>query len=203
MYAPRHGTLGGVSEEALAAQADRGLTTVSMRDLTETLCGRDRPTHFAGVCTVVAKLFHIVQPNLAFFGAKDYQQGVVLRRMVYDLNMPLDLVICPTMREPDGLAMSSRNAYLSLEERQQATALYGALRRAEEVIRQSHPPAIDVIREMRDHLKAHAPQGKIDYVQLVDPVTLEDVQHTVNPAVAALAVRIGPARLIDNLRINP
>lgn len=169
--------------------------------LTETLCGRNRPGHFDGVCTVVTKLFHIVQPDLAYFGQKDFQQATILRRMVRDLDFPVDLRICPTVREEDGLARSSRNAYLSPDHRRQAPSLYAALQLAESIIRRDTPPADTVRQAVREHLARHAPAGEIEYVQFVDPQTLADVATTDPPLVVALAVRFGSARLIDNLPI--
>ncbi|MBN1943200.1 MAG: pantoate--beta-alanine ligase [Phycisphaerae bacterium] len=178
------------------------LTTVSVAKLSETLCGRRRPGHFAGVCTVVTKLFNITQPDRAYFGEKDYQQAAILRRMAADLNMPVQIVACPIVREADGLAMSSRNVYLSAGERKQAPALYAALQKARDLVRQDHPPVEDVIRAIREKITAEAPLGEIDYVQLVDPDTLQDVTSTAQPVQAALAVRFGGARLIDNLRLG-
>ncbi|MBS3734191.1 MAG: pantoate--beta-alanine ligase [Phycisphaerae bacterium] len=181
----------------------RSLTTVHVDRLSETLCGADRPGHFDGVCTVVAKLLNIVAPDRAYFGAKDYQQATILRRMVSDLNVPVELVVCPTVREPDGLAVSSRNRYLSAEQRRQAPALHAALQQAAAMIRRDAPPAETVIEAVRAALADGAPDGTIDYVRVVDPETLEDVQRTDRPVVIALAVRLGSARLIDNLRVDP
>ncbi len=178
-------------------------TSVSVAHLSEKLCGRSRPGHFTGVCTVVAKLFNLVQPDRAYFGAKDYQQAVILRRMAEDLNFPVEVVTCPIVREPDGLAISSRNAYLTQEQRLQAPALYAALRHAQAWVRRETPAAAEVIQAIRADLAEHAPLGEVDYVQLVDPETLEDVETTDRPVVTALAVRFGKARLIDNLRIEP
>jgi len=179
-----------------------GKTEVRVRDLGETLCGRSRPGHFAGVCTVVGKLFNIVAPDRAFFGAKDYQQATIIRRMTADLNFPVEIVVCPTVREADGLAMSSRNAYLTPSERQQATALYESLCLAEWMIRQAHPPADEVIAAMRAHLTSRSGGAAVDYVQIVDPDTLQDVQSTSDPVLLALAVRFGQTRLIDNMRVG-
>ena len=187
------------------------------RELTDTLCGRTRPGHFAGVCTVVAKLFHIVQPDRAFFGQKDFQQTVILGRMVRDLALSVEVVVCPTVREADGLAISSRNAYLSAAHRTQAAALHGALRLARDMVhrenrdrhnfrgRKCEPVPIFsavVIEAMRVHLRAQAPAGEIDYIQIVDPETLRDVDTTEGGCVAALAVRFDGARLIDNMRLD-
>jgi pantoate--beta-alanine ligase len=181
---------------------DGGLTTVTVARRSETLCGRSRPGHFAGVCTVVTKLFNITQPNKAYFGAKDYQQVTILRQMAADLNMPIEVVTCPIVREADGLAMSSRNAYLSADERRQAPALSAALQKARALVEKEHPPSAEVIRAIRDHINANAPLGEIDYVQLVDPETLQDVTATDRPVQAAVAVKFGGARLIDNLRLG-
>ncbi len=174
------------------------LTTVQVRELTGTLCGASREGHFQGVCTVVAKLLNIVQPDRAYFGAKDFQQQVVVRRMVEDLNMPVEIVTCPTVREPDGLAMSTRNQYLSPEEREQATSLSSALSLGRQRIEADRPPAGEVIEAMREHLQAGAPDGEVEYLRIVDPATLRDVESTDREVLIALAVRIGQARLIDN-----
>jgi len=182
---------------------DGGLTQVIVSELTETLCGRSRPIHFAGVCTVVAKLLNIIPAQQAYFGDKDYQQAAVIKRMVADLNMPVEIVTCPIVREADGLAMSSRNAYLSADERQQATALYGALQMAGELIAAEHPPAERVLAAIREYLADRAPLGEIDYAQIVDPETLADVVTTERPVQIALAVQFGRARLIDNMRVDP
>lgn len=178
------------------------LTEIRVRELSETLCGRSRPVHFAGVCTMVAKLFNIVPADRAYFGAKDYQQAAIIKRMAGDLNAPVEIVVCPTVRESDGLALSTRNNYLSADERGQAAELYGALSMAAEMIRSSRPPAADVIAAIGRHLAERAPLGEIDYVQIVDPDDLTDVENTDGPAVIALAVRFGGARLIDNMRVD-
>ena len=177
-------------------------TEVSVGQLATTLCGRSRPTHFAGVCTVVAKLLNIVQPDRAYFGAKDFQQVVIIRRMVEDLDFPVEIVRCPTVREPDGLALSSRNEYLSPEERAQAPALARSLQLAERRIRDSAPSADEVTGLIREHLADAAPTGRIDYVQIVDPETLADVEQTTPPVLVALAVGFGRARLIDNVLVD-
>ncbi|HUS90678.1 MAG TPA: pantoate--beta-alanine ligase [Phycisphaerae bacterium] len=185
-----------------AMYAGECLTQVSVARLSETLCGASRPGHFAGVCTVVTKLLHIVQPDRAYFGAKDYQQAAIIRKMVFDLDFPLTVVVCPTVREADGLAMSSRNAYLTPEQRRQAPALYGALKMAEGLIRRERPPADAVQAAVRRYLARHAADGMIDYVQIVDPAELSDVQTTDSAVLIALAVKFGGARLIDNLLVD-
>ncbi|MHC4983115.1 MAG: pantoate--beta-alanine ligase [Planctomycetota bacterium] len=171
------------------------LTTVAVERLARGLCGRSRPTHFPGVCTVVAKLFNIVLPERAYFGAKDFQQAVIIRQMVADLDFPVEIVVCPTVREPDGLAVSSRNAYLTAEERKQATALFGALSLAERMIRRQQPPTARVVEAIRKHLSMHAPDGMVDYAQIVDPEELTDVERTDRPVLVALAVKFGRAVL--------
>lgn len=179
-----------------------GLTTVSMTHLPDRLCGASRPGHFDGVCTIVAKLFNIATPDAAFFGAKDFQQASIIQRMVHDLNMPVDVVVCPTVRESDGLAMSSRNVYLSDEERTQATALHQSLVAAAQAVAQGAAPA-DVIATIREILTRDAPAGEVEYIHLVDPATLTDVETTAGGCRAILAVRFGGARLIDNAWLPP
>ena len=177
-------------------------TMIHVAGLTEHLCGAARPGHFDGVCTVVAKLFNIVIPDVAYFGAKDYQQAVVIRRMVADLDMATELVVCPTVREADGLAASTRNSYLSPAQRTQAPALYGALRAGMDVVRSGGRRADDVAQAVRKHLAKHAPEGCIDYVEVIDPDGLDSVQHIEKSVVIALAVRFGSVRLIDNIRVD-
>lgn len=177
-------------------------TEVRAGELGEVLCGASRPGHFAGVATVVAKLLNIVQPDAAFFGAKDFQQTVIIRRMVEDLDIPVRIVVCPTVREADGLAMSSRNAYLTPAERSQAPALHEALQRAEAMIRGGAAKAGDVAAAVRETLAARAPGGTVDYVKIVDPSALADVELARPPVLVALAVRFSRARLIDNVLVE-
>ena len=150
----------------------------------------------------MAKLLNIVQPDRAYFGNKDFQQAAIIERMVLDLDFPVEIVRCSIVREPDGLAMSTRNGYLSPDERSQAPALHKSLQLAEDMIRQSHRPADEVIAAMRAHLGAQAPSGEVEYIQIVDPVTLADVESTAGGVVIALAVRFGVARLIDNTVVD-
>ncbi len=177
-------------------------TYVTQERLTEPLCGARRPGHFRGVTTVCAKLFNIVRPHKAYFGLKDYQQCKVIQRMVADLNMDLEIVPCPIVREPDGLAMSSRNKYLSPEERRQATCLYEAIQKAQELVRGGERRAAALIDAMREVIERR-PAARIDYVAVVDPETLEDVDTVDREARAALAVFVGQARLIDNDALRP
>lgn len=177
-------------------------TTVHVAGLTERLCGSFRPGHFDGVCTVVAKLFNTVGPDVAYFGAKDYQQAMVVRRMVADLNMQVRVEVCPTVREKLGLAMSTRNACLSAEERAQAGALYESLELARRLIQEGGRSPAEITQAVRAHLAARAPLGTIDYVEIVDPDSLSNVELAERPVVVAVAVRFPAARLIDNMRVD-
>lgn len=172
-------------------------TFVDMNRLTKGLCGKTRPTHFSGVCTVVSKLFHIVTPDRAYFGEKDAQQLAVIRRMVRDMNFDIDIVGCPIVREPDGLAMSSRNTYLSEEERKAALVLHQALTLGEEMMRAGERDAGKIRQAMVDKLERE-PLAKIDYVEIVDSDTLEKTEQIASSVLAAMAVYIGKTRLIDN-----
>ncbi len=177
-------------------------TTVHVAKLTETLCGPHRPGHFDGVTTVVAKLLNIVQPDAAYFGRKDAQQLAVIRRMVRDLDMPVEIIGCDTVREPDGLALSSRNRYLSDDQRRRAVCLYQALCRARELIESGERDPRRVVAEMRRIVDAAEPDG-VDYIEIVDPDDCQPVERIERPVLVALAVRIGPARLIDNMTLAP
>jgi pantoate--beta-alanine ligase len=172
-------------------------TYVVQEGLTQVLEGRSRPTHFRGVLTVVCKLFGIVPADRAYFGQKDFQQTVVIRRMVRDLNLPVTVRVMPTVREPDGVAMSSRNAYLSKDERRQATCLYGALTEARRLYQAGETDAAALRRAMEEVI-ARAPLARPDYVEVVDAETLAPVARATDGAVAVLAVRLGATRLIDN-----
>jgi pantoate--beta-alanine ligase len=172
-------------------------TTVEVRELSAPLCGRSRPGHFAGVASVVTKLFHLTLPHVAVFGQKDFQQLALIRRMVRDLDFGIEVVGMPIVREPDGLAMSSRNAYLSPDERAQATCLSGGLRAAAELHRSGERRAPALLAAARAPIEA-APLARIDYVELRDAETLADVERAERPAVLAMAVFFGRTRLIDN-----
>lgn len=171
-------------------------------ELSRVLCGVSRPDHFRGVATVVAKLFNIVQPDVAVFGQKDYQQAKIVERMVHDLSFPVRIVVSPTMRECDGLAMSSRNAYLSPGERIEAVCLSRALQLAGSMCSEGIRDA-DRIREAMVKIIGSQPSAAIDYVEIVDPETLKPVVSIQARALIALAVRIGRTRLIDNAIIGP
>jgi len=170
---------------------------VSVGKLTQHLCGLSRPTHFDGVTTVVAKLFNITKPHVAVFGQKDFQQLTVVSRMVKDLNMDLRIVGVPTYREPDGLAMSSRNTYLNAEERKSALCLKKSLDLARNMVDKGESRCATIKKAIEDTVRSH-PYTQIDYVNLCDPVTLEDVDLLDDETLLALAVRVGNTRLIDN-----
>jgi pantoate--beta-alanine ligase len=173
-------------------------TWVDVQQLTERLEGASRPGHFRGVATVVAKLFNIVEPTRAYFGQKDAQQLMVIRRMVSDLNMNLQVVAVPTVREPDGLAMSSRNTYLSPGERQAALVLWQALSLAKQLWFEGERDAQNIRRKMAS-LIGSEPLAQIDYISLADAESLEELAQIDRPALVSLAVRIGKTRLIDNI----
>jgi pantoate--beta-alanine ligase len=171
---------------------------VEVDTITQRLEGASRPTHFKGVTTVCMKLFNIVQPTRAYFGQKDAQQVIVIRRMVTDLNMNLEVVNCPTFREPDGLAMSSRNTYLNPEERGAATVLYRSLQLAEKLWIQGEKDATRIRQEMH-HLIQQQPLASIDYISIADNETLEELDDIRPPVLVSLAVKIGKPRLLDNI----
>jgi pantoate--beta-alanine ligase len=177
---------------------DNFQTHVEVERVTQHLCGISRPGHFRGVTTIVAKLFNIVKPHLALFGQKDYQQLVTIKRMVEDLNMDIEIIGVPTVRERDGLAMSSRNTYLSPKKRKEAAKLYRALREGEELFRQSERNAAVILTTVREIIEEAKPTT-IDYIKICDAHTLEDIEEIKNEAIIAVAVQIGKTRLIDNI----
>jgi pantoate--beta-alanine ligase len=180
------------------------LTTVRVEGLTEPYEGGPRPTHFAGVTTIVTKLLHVVEPDRAYFGEKDFQQLAVIRRMVADLDFRVRVVGCPIVREPDGLAMSSRNAYLSPAQREQALALSRALLAVRDGWRGPHAGDVGWARDTLATMLDGAPGVVPDYADVVDPETLEPLGGTVDgPAQAIAAVRVGTTRLLDNVRLDP
>jgi len=170
-------------------------------EMPKQLCGKTRPIHFRGVCTVVSKLFHIVQPDKAFFGQKDAQQLAIIRRMVRDLSFGIEIVGCPIVREPDGLALSSRNSYLNPQERQAALVLSQAVALGQKLIREGETSAKAVEEAMTAHIQAE-PLARIDYVSLVDGVTMLPVEKAAPGVLAAMAVYIGKTRLIDNFTVE-
>ncbi len=178
------------------------LTTITMRGITDDLEGFHRPGHFDGVLTIVAKLFHVVQPDVAVFGQKDAQQAAAIRRMVADLDFPIEIVVGPTVREPDGLALSSRNAFLSSADRLEALALHAALDRASSLAREGIDDADRLLEAIREELSRH-PDVAVDYVAIVERDSFRPVRRLSVPAVAAVAARIGGTRLIDNVVLEP
>jgi pantoate--beta-alanine ligase len=164
--------------------------------------GASRPGHFRGVCTVVLKLFNIIAPDFAYLGQKDFQQTVVIRQMAADLNLPVAFVVCPTVREPDGLAISSRNAYLDAEDRQAAPVLYRSLYNARQMFRNGETRAAELFAALHAVIRGE-PRAFLDYAAIVDSASLEPIQQVASGNVALLAARVGPVRLIDNLILGP
>jgi pantoate--beta-alanine ligase len=180
---------------------DNALTSVHITGLSEVLCGKTRPIHFNGVCTVVSKLFNIVQPDRAYFGQKDAQQLCVIKKMVKDLNFDIEIVPCPIIREADGLAKSSRNTYLNAEERKAALCLSQSLKAAKELIASGETDAKAVVAKAVEIISSQS-LAKIDYVELVDLNTLQTIDKVKAPCLMAEAVYIGKTRLIDNFIIE-
>jgi pantoate--beta-alanine ligase len=176
-------------------------TFVTVEGLGDKLCGRSRPGHFRGVATVVTKLFHIVEPDYAFFGQKDAAQAVILRSLVRDLLLDIEIVVCPIVREPDGLALSSRNAYLSPVQRRQALVLYRALMRVQMLADQGERDAAKLAAAGRAVI-AEEPEVRLDYFEIVDPETLEPVEDISKGALVAVAAFVGNTRLIDNILLH-
>ena len=174
------------------------VTYVTVEGLSEKLCGRSRPGHFRGVATVVAKLFHILEPDLAFFGQKDAAQATIIRRMVRDLNLPIEIVVCPIIREPDGLAMSSRNVYLRPEERKAAPVLNRSLTETKNRFDQGERNARKLIAAGK-RVMAQESRVRLDYFEIVDPDTLDPVLEVTRSALVAIAALVGNTRLIDNI----
>jgi pantoate--beta-alanine ligase len=180
---------------------EENLTWVNVEKLTKPLCGQFRPGHFQGVTTICSKLFNIVTPDIAIFGQKDAQQVIVIRRMVADLNMPLEIVICPTVRESNGLAVSSRNKYLTEQQKQDATNIYKSLQECRRMIDAGIKNTSEIIFEMNKILQ-QVPSIEIEYISIVDAETLENIDRIGSQVLAAVAGRIGPARLIDNILVD-
>jgi pantoate--beta-alanine ligase len=180
---------------------ERSLITFQIEKLADRLCGARRPGHFNGVVLVVSKLFNIVQPDIAVFGQKDAQQLIIIKRLVQDLNFPVRIISAPTVREPDGLAMSSRNVYLSPTQRAQSTVLYKSLQRAKALIESGERDAKRVIAEM-ERVIATASEAKIDYIEIVRVSDLQPIEKLDGLVLIALAVYFGKARLIDNIILD-
>lgn len=178
------------------------VTWVNVEGLNDRLDGKSRPGHFRGVATVVAKLFNILNPDVAFFGQKDAAQVAVIRRMVRDLNMPVEIQVCPIVREPDGLALSSRNAYLSAEERRNALALFRSLRQIKAAFEKGECNTAALMEAGRAEL-AKTPAVRLDYLEIVDPDNLTPISEITTPTLAAVAAFVGKTRLIDNIILEP
>jgi pantoate--beta-alanine ligase len=179
-----------------------GVTWVTVEALSEKLDGRSRPGHFRGVTTVVSKLFHIVEPDWAFFGQKDAAQVAVIRRMVRDLKFAVEIVVCPIVREADGLAMSSRNAYLSPQERKQALVLHRSLKRVQSMVNAGEGVAAKLAAAGREEFLSE-PAVRLDYFEIVNPDTLDPVENVSGGALVAVAAYVGATRLIDNFVVRP
>jgi len=173
------------------------VTWVTVEGMGDRLCGKSRPGHFRGVTTVVAKLFNIIEPDIAFFGQKDAAQHAIIRRMVRDLDLPVAIEICPIVREPDGLALSSRNAYLSAAERKLALVLHRSLSRVQKLFDTGERDSAKLTAAARDEF-ASEPVARLDYFEIVNPEALDPVTNISTPALAAVAAFIGKTRLIDN-----
>jgi pantoate--beta-alanine ligase len=178
------------------------VTFVTVEGLSERLCGKSRPGHFRGVTTVVSKLFHITQPDLAFFGQKDAAQVAIIQRMVRDLNLSVEIVPCPIVREADGLAMSSRNAYLSAQERKSALVLSRSLAQVKKLFEQGERCTAK-LGAAGKQVFAEEPSVRLDYLEIVGPETLEPVEHLSNSVLVAVAAFVGGTRLIDNVVLTP
>jgi len=180
---------------------NQSVTWVEVEGLSQRLCGRSRPGHFRGVTTVVSKLFHIVEPDLAFFGQKDAAQAAIIRRMVRDLNFQVEVIVCPIVREPDGLAMSSRNVYLNAEERKSALALYRALQQIRSSFEAGKRDSAR-LNAVGQQVLAHEPGVRLDYLEIVNPETLEALPEISSAALVAVAGFVGTTRLIDNILLT-
>jgi len=181
---------------------ERFSTYIDVREISDKLCGIFRPGHFTGVATVVSKLFNIVKPSRAYFGQKDFQQTVIIKRMVEDLNMDVDLIICPTFREPNGLAMSSRNIYLSSDERASAAVIYRTLLSASQLIKSGGSNPADVKKHIINELMSNPFVKEIQYAGVYDMDTLEEITEFKKENLLAAAVKIGKAKLIDNMIVD-
>ena len=176
-------------------------TYVDVDGLSDKLCGRSRPKHFRGVATIVTKLFNIIGPDKAFFGQKDYQQAIIIKRLASDLNLGVDIIVMPTVREADGLAMSSRNSYLNSNERDAARILYRSLMSAEAMIRSGKTSSEEVRAKMEVFIASEG-SAKIEYISIADPGNLEDIDVIAGDVLVAIAVWIGKTRLIDNIIVK-
>ena len=188
--------------DSSAMYAPSHATWVEVPELAKALCGASRPGHFRGVCTVVLKLFNLAQPNIALFGEKDRQQLCIIRKMASDLDLPLEVRGCPTVREPDGLALSSRNRRLNSQERQQAAHIIKGLRLAEELLRNGETSAAKLDAAVRDYWRVQIPNGEVDYLEFVHLDTLAPADPVKTQVIAAAAIKFSQARLIDNILLE-
>jgi pantoate--beta-alanine ligase len=188
--------------EVAAMYPEEFLTHIEVEKISEKLCGSFRPGHFRGVATVVTKLFNIVKPTSAYFGQKDFQQTVVIKQMVKDLDMNIDIVICPTVRERDGLAMSSRNMYLDVKQREAATIIYKTLLEASALIKSGIINGKYIQKIMQEKILKDPAVTNIDYIGVYDPVMLEEIYEIKKEVLLAAAIRMGDTRLIDNMLVN-
>ncbi|AUG57795.1 MAG TPA: pantoate--beta-alanine ligase [Ruminiclostridium sp.] len=177
------------------------MTYVNVEKITDSLCGKSRPGHFRGVTTIVNKLFNIVEPDRAYFGQKDAQQALVIKKMVEDLNMNVEVIVCPIVREEDGLAMSSRNAYLSDEERKSAAILYESLLEAKEMVEMGERDGKKIVGHIKNKIESKT-NAEIDYIEVVKASTLENADILEGEILIALAVKFGQTRLIDNITLS-
>lgn len=188
--------------DANSIYGDNYQTYVSLETLPNYLCGMSRPVHFRGVSTVVTKLFNIVKPHVAIFGQKDFQQLAIIRQMTLDLNFDIEIIGAPTVREADGLAMSSRNSYLTQEQRVSALCLIKSLQKARELVKNGEKNSETLVKAVTDIIVSN-PETSIDYLSICDPVSLENVSVIEKPVLFALAVKVGNTRLIDNMVLEP
>jgi pantoate--beta-alanine ligase len=181
--------------------AERFLTYVEVDEISGRLCGAFRPGHFRGVATVVTKLLNIVQPTRVYFGQKDFQQSIIIKQLVRDLNFDVDVILCPTMRDQDGLAMSSRNVYLTREQRKAATVIYKCLKAASDLIESGITDGLYIQKFMQDRILKEPLVSSIDYAGVYDPETMVDVPVIKGDIVLAVALKVGNTRLIDNMLV--
>ncbi len=177
-------------------------TWVNVPKLSQYLCGKSRPGHFQGVCTIVLKLFNLINPHIAVFGEKDYQQLIIIKKMVEDLNVPVEVVGRPIVREKDGLAMSSRNAYLTEKERKEAVHIFKGLRKAKKWVESGLRDSESIISKLTECYMENIPSGEIDYIEIVDPKDLTPIKVIEKKALLAVAIFLGKARLIDNIMLE-
>lgn len=174
-------------------------TWIQVKGLSNVLCGASRPSHFQGVCTIVCKLLMLTMPQKAIFGQKDWQQLAIIKRMLQDLNFPVEVVGLPIVRELDGLAMSSRNTYLDLQQRKEASQIYVGLLKAQQWVEQGNRDSFSILSKLEKFYRSNIPSGQIDYLELVDANELIPISHIDNEALLAVAIKVGRARLIDNI----